>query len=116
MALGLALSNEVKKQDIGGMVMSASANSDAREVVWTWMKMNISALQNLYADTGVLSRILFNSLPFLGIGRVDEVENFFKNNEVLEAEKGILAGIEKLKIYENFAVTLASLERNLKQM
>jgi len=100
LSLGLALSGEVKRQDIGSMILSAAANPDARDLAWIWLKVNIGRLLKLYEGTGRLSRILLSVIPILGVGRVEEVERFFEENKIPEAEKGIEAGIEKLKIYD----------------
>jgi len=100
LSLGLALSGEVKRQDVGSMILAAAANPDARDLAWTWLKVNIGRLLKLYEGTGRLSRILLSVIPILGIGRVEEVERFFEENRIPEAEKGVEAGIEKLKIYD----------------
>jgi len=100
LSLGLALSGEVKRQDIGSMILAATANPDAKTLAWIWLKVNIGRLLKLYEGTGRLSRILLSVIPILGIGRVEEVEKFFEENRIPEAEKGIEAGMEKLKIYD----------------
>jgi tricorn protease interacting factor F2/3 len=100
LSFSLALSGEVKRQDVGTMVLAAARNPDARVVTWKWLKTNISRLKSLYEGTGKLSRILLSVIPVLGIGRVEEVEKFFKENMIPEAETGIKAGLEKLKIYD----------------
>jgi aminopeptidase 2 len=99
-SLGLALSGEVKRQDIGSMILSATANPDARDLIWKWMTLNIGRLSKLYEGTGRLSRILLSAIPILGMGRAQEVEMFFRENMILEAKNGIESGIERLKIYE----------------
>ena len=38
----------------------------------------------------------------LGLRKVNEVQEFFEGNTVPTAQKGIEAGLEKLKIYERF--------------
>jgi len=105
LSLGLALSGEVKRQDVGSIILSAAVNPDARDLAWTWLKVNIRRLLKLYEGTGRLSRILLSIIPILGIGRVEEVETFFKENKIPEAEKGIEAGMEKLKIYDGLVKT-----------
>jgi tricorn protease interacting factor F2/3 len=100
LSLGLALSGEVKRQDIGSMILGAAANPDARNLAWIWLKANVGRLLKLYEGTGRLSRILLSVIPILGVGRVEEVERFFEENRIPEAEKGIEAGMEKLKIYD----------------
>jgi len=100
LSLGLALSGEVKRQDIGTMILVATRNPDARDMTWLWIKVNIGRLKKLYESTGMLSRILLSVIPILGIGKIEEVEKFFEENRIPAAEMGIQAGLEKLKIYD----------------
>ncbi|MCJ7632860.1 M1 family metallopeptidase, partial [Candidatus Bathyarchaeota archaeon] len=97
---GFALSGEVKRQDIGTVILSSLRNPDAKELTWIWLKINIERLRSLFEGTGRLSQILLSAIPILGIGKVEEVEKFFNQNKVLGAENGIEAGLEKLKIYD----------------
>lgn len=99
LALGFALSGEVKRQDVGSMLLASIGNPDARKAIWIWLKMNIERLRKIYEGTGFLSRILLSAIPFLGIGRAEEVEKYFLQNQIDEAETGIKAGLERLKIY-----------------
>lgn len=107
LSLGLGLSGEVKRQDVRTMILVGTANPDAREITWKWIKINLKTVKKLYEGTGTMSRILLSALPTLGIGRVDEVETFFRENSLPEAEKGITAGIEKLKVYDRFVRKLS---------
>gem|GEM_PF-4530022 len=54
----------------------------------------------MYHATGVLGRIMSASLPFLGLGRVDEVENWALSLNVPEASVGIRVGLELLRVYQ----------------
>jgi tricorn protease interacting factor F2/3 len=105
-SLGFALSGEVKRQDVRTMIVVATRNTEAREVSWSWLKFNLSKLRNLYEGTAAMSRVLLAVIPILGIGNVEEVEMFFSQNKVPEAEKGILAGLERLRIYNNLVESL----------
>ncbi|MEM4246258.1 MAG: M1 family metallopeptidase [Candidatus Bathyarchaeia archaeon] len=100
LTLGLLLSGEVKRQDVGSAVAAASINPYTRDVVWRWLRTNIRRLEALYEGTGGLSRILLSVIPLLGIGRAREVEQFFSENRLRGAESGVRAGLEKLSIYE----------------
>ncbi len=105
-SLGFALSGEVKRQDVRTMIVVATRNTEAREVSWSWLKFNLSKLRKLYEGTAAMSRVLLSVIPILGIGNVEEVEMFFSQNKVPEAEKGILAGLERLRIYNNLVESL----------
>ena len=46
-------------------------------------------------------------IPVIGIGRVEEAKRYFEENRIPEAQNGINAGLEKLKIYQRFVNSLA---------
>jgi len=102
LALGMAFTEKVKRQDVTSMIMSATRNTEAREVVWEWIKANIIAIRKLHEGTGGMSRIALAIIPILGIGKISEIEKFFSENRFPEAEKGVEAGLERLKIYDRF--------------
>jgi len=105
-ALGMAFTEKVKRQDITTMIMSATRNPEAKEVVWDWIKDNIIAIRKLHEGTGGMSRLALAIIPILGIGRIAEIEKFFSENRFPEAEKGVEAGMERLKIYDRFVNSL----------
>jgi tricorn protease interacting factor F2/3 len=96
----LVKDGEVKKQDQLTLVSAMTRNPDAREMAWTWLKSNMAQLREVYEGTGDLSRLLQSCIPILGIGRVEEVERYFTEYSLPEAQKGIRAGLEKLRIYQ----------------
>jgi tricorn protease interacting factor F2/3 len=98
----LVARGEVKRQDVMNMIRAASGSSEAWEVTWDWIKSNISKLNGLYTGTGNLARIFTSILPILGLNRVQEIEDFFKENPLPEATLGIDAGIEMLRVYDRF--------------
>jgi len=106
LALGLALSGEVKRQDVRSLIFGATMNPGARDVTWTWLKVNLGRLGKLYEGTGALSRVFQSAIPLLGIGRVKEVERFFDENRIPGTEKGIDSGLERLRIYDRFIKSL----------
>jgi tricorn protease interacting factor F2/3 len=106
LSLGLALSGDVKRQDVSTILLTASRNPNAREITWKWLKLNFEKLRKFYEGTGNLSRILLSAIPMLGIGKVEETNTFFEQNMAPEAEKGIKAGLERLKIYDKFVKRL----------
>jgi len=107
-SLGMALSGEVKKQDVLTMILATIRNPQARQVVWEWTKLNVASLRKLSEGTGELSLFFQTSIPILGLGRVQEVEEFFDENRIPEAEKGISAGLEKLRIYQKLVDKISS--------
>ena len=102
LGLAMAFTKKVKRQDVTSMILSATRNPEAEEVVWEWIKANIIAIRKLHEGTGGMSRLALAIIPILGIGRITEIEKFFSENRFPEAEKGVEAGLERLKIYDRF--------------
>jgi len=105
--LDFTLTKEVKRQDVRLILATAAGNPDARDTTWRWLQQNIEKLQALYKGTGILSGTFLSTIPFLGIGRVEEVRTFFKQHEFHDSEVGISAGLEKLFVYDRLAKALA---------
>ena len=102
----LVQGGEVKKQDQSTIISAAIRNPDARDRAWTWIRSNMSQLREVYQGTGDLSRLLQSCIPILGIGRANEIERYFNENAIPEAQNGIRAGLEKLKIYQKLVSNL----------
>jgi tricorn protease interacting factor F2/3 len=103
--LDFALSGEVKRQDVISAIYAATEKPQAKDVAWTWLQSNIVKLQELYRGTGTLSGVFLSLIPILGIGKVQEVEDFFDKHKMPEAEMGIKAGLERLRAYDRFVRT-----------
>ncbi|MCY0849366.1 M1 family metallopeptidase [Sulfuracidifex metallicus] len=103
LTLGLFYTGEIKKQDIVRILTRASSNPYSRIAVWTWLKLNIDKIREIYKGTGIFGRVLSDSLPLLGIGIEDEVTSFFQMKQIKEAERGIKAGIEMLHALSKLA-------------
>jgi tricorn protease interacting factor F2/3 len=102
-SLKFILGGELKKQDVRTAIILAAMNPDAKDLSWMWIKENLEKLRRIYEGTGTLSRTFQAIIPIMGIGKVDEVENFFRQHSMPEAGKGIRLGLEKLKIYDRLA-------------
>jgi len=98
----LVQGGEVKKQDQITIISATTRNPHARDVAWAWIKSSMSHLREIYDGTRDISRLMQSCIPILGIDRIEEVERYFNENRVPEAQNGINAGLEKLKIYQRF--------------
>jgi len=106
--LEIALSGEVKKQDVISVVLGVTRNPNGRQTAWEWTRTNLPKLRQLTEGTGDLSLFFQASIPILGIGRVEEFEIFFGENTISEAVNGINAGLEKLRIYQKLVDRISS--------
>jgi tricorn protease interacting factor F2/3 len=104
--LEMAEGGEVKKQDQMILISATTRNPHARDIAWVWIKSSMPHLREVYEGTGDISRLLQSCIPILGIGRIEEVERYFNENSVPEAQNGINAGLEKLKICQRFVNSL----------
>jgi len=98
--LDFALSGEVKRQDVRTVILAAAGKPEAKNVTWTWLQSNLEQLRSLYQDTGIISSTLLSLIPILGVGRTNEIEEYFNQHKIPEAGVGITAGLEKLKAYD----------------
>ena len=98
--LEFALSGEVKRQDVIGVILAATGNPHTARVTWAWLQSNMEKIREMYSNTGALSTVFNTMIPILGVGRIQEVENFFRKHSIPEAESGIKAGLEKLRAYD----------------
>ena len=106
--LDFALSGEVKKQDVRTVILAATEKPEAKNVTWAWLRLNLEKLRSLYQDTGILSRTFLSIIPILGVGRINEIEEYFKQHRIPEADIGITAGLEKLKAYDRLVSSIIS--------
>jgi aminopeptidase N len=105
--LDFALSGEVKRQDAIFVIASAARNPQAKDVTWDCIRSNLGKLQAMYQSTGLLSSVFLGIIPILGVGRVQEVEEFFQTHPVPDADVGVKAGLERLRAYDRLVKRVA---------
>ena len=104
--LDFALSGEVKRQDVRTVILTAAEKPEAKDVIWAWLQSNLEKVRSLYQNTGILSGTFFSLIPIIGIGRINEIDEYFKRHEMPEADVGITAGLEKLKAYDRLVSSI----------
>ena len=104
--LEFALSGEVKRQDVRTVILAAAEKPEAKNVTWAWLQSNLEKLRSLYQDTGILSGTFLSLIPILGVGRINEIEEYFNRHKMPEADVGITAGLEKLKAYDRLVSSI----------
>ncbi|MEM0373885.1 MAG: M1 family metallopeptidase [Sulfolobaceae archaeon] len=97
--LSLALTKEIKRQDVARMIPIVASNPFARRSSWKWLKTNIEFIRSLYKGVGTLGRMLEVSIPLFGLENPD-VEKFFSEYNIPEASIGIRSGLELLKVFK----------------
>lgn len=106
-ALDFSISGEVNRADSLYAIANAIKNPRARIVTWQWIKTNLKNLRELFRGTPYVSFILQEAIPRVGIGHESEVKNYFSENRIEEADKGIAKGIELLDAYSDLASRLS---------
>ncbi|BFH73697.1 M1 family metallopeptidase [Sulfurisphaera javensis] len=95
--MSLALTGEIKRQDVARILPFASYNPFSRSALWKWIKTHMEFLRSIYAGTGILGRAMRSAIPFLGLNN-QEVVDFFTVNSFPEMEIEIKSGLEMLEI------------------
>jgi len=103
--LDFALSGKVKRQDVRNVILYATANPDAKTVIWQWFKNNIAKLEEMYSGTAQFSIILREYLSIVGVGRLAEVEKLFSEHKVIGSD----IALERLRIYDHLARNITSI-------
>ncbi|MGA8542672.1 MAG: M1 family metallopeptidase [Thermoplasmata archaeon] len=91
------------------VLRNAAANPVAREELWGWLQSRLPRLDELFRASGLLSLALERTVPLLGIGRGDEVREFFRTHAYPEGARGLAKGLERLRIWERLGPTLSAL-------
>jgi aminopeptidase N len=101
--LNLALTPEVRSQNIRVPIMGVSANIYGRDVLWSWLK---SHWKKLVLKFGVGNPLANRIVASVG-GVIDDkqekdVRNFFKRNPLPGTERVIEQTLERVRIRSNF--------------
>lgn len=99
-ALRLSVSGDVNRSHILSVILQASANPVGRPVVWPWLTHHAARLDELFRGSGYLSLVFEHALPFAGLGRTREVEEYFAAHPYPEGTRGIAKGLERLRVAE----------------
>jgi tricorn protease interacting factor F2/3 len=97
-ALDFCLSGQLSRADSLYAIAYATRNPFARQVTWEWVKKNLETLRELFQGTPTVSFILQEVVSRAGIGREEEVKQYFQDRKIEEADKGISKGLELLEI------------------
>jgi tricorn protease interacting factor F2/3 len=100
---GMIFTGEIKRQDVRFVLYHIARNPDVRNAAWIWLRTNFDSLANIYSGTGIFGRLLPQVIPFLGIGREEEVEKFLKEKKIPEITSGIRDSLELLKVYSRIS-------------
>jgi tricorn protease interacting factor F2/3 len=98
--LALTLDGTVNRGHAASVIMQASTNPVARGVTWEWLQRSIARVDELFRGSGFLSQTLETVIPYVGLGRSEEVTRFFAEHPLAEGDRGVSKGIERLQVLE----------------
>ncbi len=98
--LSSSLSKGFNRGHITSVVVQAAANPVGRPLVLPWLEEHLPELSATFRGSGFLSLLLEHSVPFAGLGRVDEARRFFADHPYPEGTRGLAKGLERLDLLE----------------
>ena len=97
--LSLIEKDRVKKQDSLRVYMGVSMNPGQRENMFSEMTGAIKTVEKYFEGTGYTGMMLEAMIPYLGIGRKEEMRKYLETVREDSFSKGINKGLEVLEIY-----------------
>lgn len=94
---------EINRGHVYQIVRSAAANPVGRPLVGPWLERSLPELARTYRGSGLLSRLLEDTIPFIGLGREAETRAFFRDHPQPYADRAVVKGLERLDLLERFA-------------
>jgi tricorn protease interacting factor F2/3 len=91
------------------IVRSASQNPEGREATWAWMQRRLEAVGRESRGTGFSSYVYEFALPYVGLTRKAELEEWVRTHTVLEGERGARKGFGLLGAIESLRRRYAAL-------
>jgi hypothetical protein len=104
-----ASSGQVNRGIVHFVLRNAAANPVARPQMWDWLQRRLPRLEEQFRGAGLLTLTLERTVPMLGLGRGDEVREYFRTHSYPEGARGLAKGLERLSILEGLAPKLAAL-------
>ena len=98
-ALALPFGGEVTPTTGLEIFVAMIANPHAHRVMWIGLQQFLPILLQNFAATGVVPLMLQWSVPYLGLGREDELRDYFRSLDVGEGSSGLIKGLDLLQIY-----------------
>jgi len=88
------------------LIPSGAANPVARSSLWAWLSRNLRELERRAQGSPMLAVCAERSLPFVGIGRIEDVARYFERETFAEGLPGIQRGLELLHANERLRASV----------
>jgi puromycin-sensitive aminopeptidase len=97
--LDFALSSEVRSQDVFYVLNTVATNPLSVRLTWEWFKQNFEDIKKRYEGGFIIGRIVKISISgFVKEKDAAEVEEFFKQHPLPNAQRSISQGLETLRL------------------
>lgn len=96
--LELSNSDSVKKQDLLNVYVSLGMNTDQRENMFNQLETLVSTMEEYFEGTGSTGRVLELIVPFVGLGREEEMKEKLHSIKKESFSKGLEKSLELLAI------------------
>ena len=84
-------------------VFQAAYNPSGRDALWYWLKAGgLDRVAKAFEGTAIVWRHLSYAIPFMGVGREEEVRSFFESRPE-SREPGVRTGLELLEAYSRLS-------------
>jgi tricorn protease interacting factor F2/3 len=98
--LGLALSPTVNRAHVAALLREAALNPSGRAPTRAWVRTRLPGVVADYKGTPVVGDILESTLPYAGLGHLEEVRADWEAHPLPGAERGAAKGLFLLGVYE----------------
>ncbi|MGA7923212.1 MAG: M1 family metallopeptidase [Thermoplasmata archaeon] len=82
------------------ILVGASQNPVGRSLAWNWMKDHLREIEKRSTGTPMLGFLLQRTIPWVGLGRGEELRTFFAAEVFPEANREVTKGLGLLNVFE----------------
>ncbi|MBS3117185.1 ERAP1-like C-terminal domain-containing protein, partial [Candidatus Woesearchaeota archaeon] len=102
-ALDLALSGEVRHQNIVYLIAGMCRNPYGRNLVWPWIKSNYARIKSIYSHYVWHFNSTLENLSLLADSKLSlEIKTFLEKDHIPGTQRALSQMMERMHIYEQF--------------
>ena len=102
-ALDLALSGEVRHQNIVYLIASMCRNPQGKNLVWPWIKSNYARIKSIYSHYVWHFNSILENLSLLADSKLgSDIKTFLEKDPIPGTQRALSQMMERMNIYEQF--------------
>jgi tricorn protease interacting factor F2/3 len=82
------------------LIPSCARNPAVRSALWEWLTRHLRELERRGSGSFLLSELFDRTLPYVGIGHVEIVKQYFEREIFPQGQVGVRRGLELLEVHE----------------